>query len=223
MYIFNMFGRSPYASLRSHVECVFKCVHALSDLFAALERTDFPAIEAQTDKLSEIEKEADIIKNHIRSHLPKGLFLSIDRQSYLDILSIQDKIADTAQDIAILMSLKPLHLLPIFQDEFRLFVHKNIAAFDQAYLIVKELHELIESSFGGIEAAKVSSMVDAVAEIEHEVDLIQRKLLRKLFQSESELSYGSFMLWHRLFEAISSLSNLSENLANRIRMTLELN
>jgi uncharacterized protein Yka (UPF0111/DUF47 family) len=81
---------------------------------------------------------------------------------------------------------------------------------------------LIESSFGGKEAEKVRAMVEDVALKEHEVDLIQRQLLKKIFQSEEALTYLTFSQWQRLIESLASISNLSENLANRVRMVLEL-
>ena len=220
--ILSLFGRSPFAPLQSHMENVAKCVHSLPELIEALENHDYPLIEKICEKISNFEHDADLIKNDIRNHLPKSLFLPIDRGNLLDILSIQDKIADTTEDVAVLMTLKPLELLPIFKEEFKLFLQKNIETFDEANSIVKELHELVEFSFGGVEAAKVRSMVNEVAYREHEVDLIQRKLLKALFKAEEQLNYMTFNQWQKLFEAIGSISNLSENLAYRIRTTLEL-
>ena len=74
----------------------------------------------------------------------------------------------------------------------------------------------------GIEAEKVRAMVEEVSFMEHEVDLVQYQLLKKLFQVDNEMSYTSFHLWQKICEAMTSISNLSENLAFRIRMTLEL-
>lgn len=220
--ILRLFGRSPFSSLQSHMESVSKCVHSLIDLFEALERRDTALLEKVIEKISNYEHDADLIKNDIRNHFPKSLMLPIERESFLKILSIQDSIADKAEDAAVLIGLKPLELLPIFKDEFRLFLQKNIETFEEAHLIVKELHELVESSFGGIEAAKVKSMVDEVAYREHEVDLIQRQLLKSLFKAEDQLSFVTFYQWKKFFENIGAISNLSENLAYRIRMTLEI-
>lgn len=220
--ILSLFGRSPFAPLQSHMENVSKCVHSLTDLYTALEQRDLSLQEKICEKISNLEHDADLIKNDIRNHLPKSLYLPIDREYLLEILSIQDSIADKAEDAAVLVTLKPLQLLPLFQEEFKLFLQKNIETFDKAHLIVKEMHDLLESSFGGMEAAKVKAMIDKVAFSEHEVDIIQRRLLKKVFQCEKELDYISFHQWQRLFENIASISNLSENLANRIRMTLEI-
>lgn len=220
--ILSLFGRSPFAPLQSHMEKVANCVHCLPELFDALEKKDEALLAQISEKISKLEHDADLIKNDIRNHLPKSLFLPIARESLLEILSIQDSIADKAEDVAVLVTLKPLELLPIFKQEFKLFLQKNIETFDEVNLIVKELHELVESSFGGMEAARVRSMVDEVAYREHEVDIIQRELLKNVFKAEDQLSYIQFHLWQRLFECIGSISNLSENLAYRIRTTLEL-
>lgn len=220
--ILSLFGRSPFAPLQSHMERVAKCVYRLLDLFEALEKNDEKQLEKIAEEISNLEHDADLIKNDIRNHLPKSLFLPIDRGNLLEILSIQDSIADKSEDVAILMTLTPLELLPIFKQEFKLFLHKNIETFTEAKLIIKELHELVESSFGGIEAEKVRSMVNEVAFREHEADLLQRTLLKSLFKAKDQLNYITFHQWQRVFESIASISNLSENLAYRIRMTLEL-
>ena len=222
MTILNLFGRSPFAPLASHMEEVSNCVLMLNDLFDALKRKEYKEMEEITKKISEQEHSADLTKNDIRNHLPKKLFLPMDRGHLLDILSLQDSIADRAEDIAILTTLKEIEMLDSFKDDFFEFLKKNIETFKGAHRIIKELHELLESSFGGIEAEKVKTMVHEVAAMEHETDLIQRKLLKKLLHSENEMSYTTFYLWQRIFEELASISNLSENLAYRIRMTLEL-
>lgn len=220
--ILRLFGRSPFAPLLSHMDSVSRCVHKLFDLFQALEDQDEALLEKIANEISELEQNADFIKNDIRNHLPKSLFLPIDREQVLEILAIQDRIADKAEDVAVLVTLKPLKILPIFQESFKLFLKKNIETFDESVLIIKELHELIESSFGGAEAEKVRAMVHEVAYREHQVDLIQRQLLKDLFQAEDQMSYTTFYQWQRICENLGAISNLAENLAYRIRMTLDI-
>jgi predicted phosphate transport protein (TIGR00153 family) len=220
--ILSLFARSPFAPLAVHMDRVHQCVHQLTPLFDAIEKGDTETQEQIVKAISELEHYADITKNEIRNHLPKGIFLPIGQPYLLEILSLQDAIADAAQDVAILTSLKPIRMLDSFRTPFREFLDKNLEAFDHACLIVKEIHELLESAFGGVEAEKVRNMVHQVAYKEHEVDLIQRKLLKHLFDSEDELSVSSFIQWDKIFKHVGAISNLSEKLGNRIRMTLEL-
>ena len=220
--ILNLFGRSPFAPLEKHMEKVSACVHLLKDLFDAMEKKDYTNLSIIANQIADLEHQADLTKNDIRNHLPKSLYLPIDRSQLLEILATQDKIADMAEDVAVLCTLKQLELLPSFKSEFREFLNKNISTFESASLIINEMHELLESSFGGIEAEKVRSLVDEVAFKEHEVDLLQIELLRKIFSCEDQMSYTTFHLWQKICEATADISNLSEKLADRVRMTLEL-
>lgn len=204
---------------------VSECVHLLEPLFDAVSCKDTLLIEEIAVKISLAEHQADLTKNDIRNHLPKSLFLPIDRGNLLEILSIQDHLADTAEDLSVLVTLKPLDFtenLGAWLPDFHQFLRLNIQAFDQVHLIIKELHELLETSFGGIEAEKVRLMVEKVAYLEHEVDEIQHKLLKGLYQNEEKMSFGIFFLWQKIFSAIGNLSNSSEKLAYRVRTTLEL-
>lgn len=220
--ILNLFGRSPFALLQTHMEKVSSCVHLLGPLFEALKKKDQAAVEKIAAEISEGEHAADIVKNDIRNHLPKSLFLAMDRSSLLDILSMQDSVADKAEDIAVLATLQTLELFSHLQEDFDAFLNMNIKTFDEANAIIHELHELLESSFGGVEAEKVRAMVDSIASKEHEVDLIQRRLLKKFFNSSEHFNLSTFHIWQRIFESIGALSNLSEKLANRLRTTLEI-
>lgn len=194
----------------------------LSDIFDALPKMDMEKIEKQVVELSRLEHEADLTKNDIRNHLPKSLFLPIDRAHFLEILSIQDSIADKAEDVGILLTLRPLESFRNFHTEILAFFQKNEEVFLDAKQIIEEIDELLESSFGGIEAEKVKTMVEQTAYREHESDKIQRTLMRQLFSHGDSLQTPCFYLWMRLIEEVGAISHLSERLANRIRMILEL-
>ena len=144
--IVNLFGRSPFTPLQTHMDKVSRCVHLLPDLFVALEKKERAKMEAIAEEISTVEHEADLTKNDIRNHLPKSLYLPIDRGNLLDILSMQDSIADRAEDVAVLVTLAPLELLESFRSEFLQFLHSNIASYDLVLEVIREMHELLEAS-----------------------------------------------------------------------------
>lgn len=220
--ILNLFGRSPFTPLRKHMERVTECVFKLPDLFKGIKEEDFAFTEEIAKLISKLEHNADLTKNEIRNHLPKTIYLPIDRGNLLEILSLQDSLADVAEDIAVVLTLKPVKLHESFRKEFEEFFDKNLKAFNGVKEIMNELHELLESSFGGVEAEKVRKMIDNVAYLEHEGDLIQRKLLKAVIQAEDEFSYSTFHIWMKAIELVASISNISEKLAFRVRMTLDI-
>jgi len=219
----KLFGRSPFAPLLSHMELVSVCVHKVPKLFDALQEQNEEKISEIALDISKVEHKADLTKNDIRNHLPKTLLLSlVDRARLLEILSIQDGIADAAEDVAKIITLKPLKMIPAFKENFKTYLQKNLEAFEGSHAVIKELHDLVESSFGGIEAEKVRNMVDEIAVKEHEADLLQHELLKTLVAAEKELTYTEFFIWQSTLSLIAKISDLSEKLANRIRMTLDI-
>lgn len=220
--IAKLFGRSPFAPLQTHMNRVGSCIEKLTAIFHVLSKKDFEKIEKLSADLCKLEHEADLTKNDIRNTLPKSLFLPIDRGHFLDILSIQDSIADKAEDIGILLTLRPLEPLESLETEIQAFFKKSSAVFWASHQIIREIDELLESSFGGIEAEKVKSMVEHAAHLEHESNLMERSLMKKLFCHGDSLSHTAFYMWRHLIEELGALAALSEKLANRIRMVLEL-
>ncbi len=218
----TLFSRSPFAPLQTHMQKVAACIDKLEELFDTYKEENYERISQLAEEISELEHTADLSKNKIRNNLPKGLFLAIDRGDLLQILATQDAIADTAEDIAVLFTFKNLEPLPNCGNELEIFMKKNIEAFRKAHQIIREMDELLASSFGGNEAEKVRKMTDEVSLMEHEADVQQRSLVKKMFNVDDQYPYTSFMLWNNIIRAIASLGNLSENLADRIRMLLDL-
>ncbi len=220
--IAKLFGQSPIVPLQAHMDKVTQCVEKVKQMFEALRQGDHALIEKLAEETSALEYEADQIKHDIQSHLPKRMFMAIDRARILDILAVQDNLADKAENVGILLTFKALTLPGWLKDDFNAFLSKNIEAFEGVRAIINQLDELLETGFGGDEAERVLRMVEEVAHMEHEVDVIQRQMLKSLFANEGDLTTGEFFLWTKLFKQVGDLSNLSERLANRVRRTLEL-
>ena len=153
--IARLFGKSPFAPLQTHMNKVANCIEKLTKAFEILPKKESEKIESLVSELSHLEHEADVTKNDIRNHLPRSLFLPITREHFLDILSIQDSIADKAEDIGILLALRPLELFTHFQGDIYTLFKKNCDVFWDAKRVIEEIDELLESSFGGMEAEKV--------------------------------------------------------------------
>ncbi len=219
--IAKLFGRSPFGPLQAHIDCVSRCVAKLGESLDAFDAGDSAKVDALAAEVTALEHQADQVKNDIRNHLPKTLFLPVDRHTLLEIISLQDGIADCAEDVAGLLSFKTMACPAWLREDLTALRVKNFAAVELVGRIVHELDELLEYSFGGPEAEKVKQLVDQVALLEHEADIIFRRLLKNFYTHESELSFVTFDLWQRITSRLSDLSNISEKLANRIRMMLE--
>jgi predicted phosphate transport protein (TIGR00153 family) len=220
--IAKLFGKSPFAPLQSHLDKVAYCIEELPSLFEALMSQDAASIEEISQKISDLEHDADLTKNDIRNHLPKSLFLPVDRGTLLEILSLQDALADQAEAIGHHAAMHPLLLPQEMVEDFFSLCAKTMETFWLARKVIKELEELLEYSFGGVEAQKVKGMVEQIAFYEFEVYQQKNRLLKKLYQGGQNLPYPAFHLCFTLIEEIAYLARLSEKLGNRVRMLLEL-
>ena len=104
--IISIFAKSPFKPIRDHMDKVVESVIPLNDFFEALFQEDFSKVEKIQQQVIKAEKEADLIKNEIRNHLPRNIFMPINRRDLLEMLDMQDSIADVAQDIVILLNIR---------------------------------------------------------------------------------------------------------------------
>jgi predicted phosphate transport protein (TIGR00153 family) len=219
--IVSVFGRSPFVPLQMHMEKVVQCVGQVPIILEAYRQQDTEKVESLAGKISKLEHEADLIKHDIRNSMPRGLFMPVDRSKLLKILSLQDGIANRAENMAVLLTFKQAKRFAGFDAAFDLFTGKCLETFNLSRDIIELLDELLESGFGGLEANKVHELIDKVALKEHEADVSQRELVRLLLANEDNISYGDFFLWTRVIRQISGIADRSDNLAATVRNTLE--
>ena len=218
----KLFGSSPFAQIQLHMKQVGRCIEKMTEALEALQRGEFEKLENLAAEVSHREHAADQIKQDIRNRLVKRFFMPVDRSDVLDIVSMQDGLADTAEDLCVVLTMKKVPILDECRDDFAELIQHNLEAFDVVSQIVLQLDELIESGFGGPEGEKIRSMAQDVAFAEHQADMVQASLLKKLYANDTRFTVGEFHLWMRITRILSRISNTSENLANRILKTLSI-
>ena len=218
----KLFGRSPFGRVQEHMAQVATCIAKMSEAIAALAEDRYSDLDQIAADVSHLEHQADQIKDDIRNRLLKRIFMPIDRAEVLEIVSLQDALADTAEDLCVVLTIKRISIPDDIRDDFGEFCNLNVKAFETVATIIDQLDELIESGFGGAEGELVRSLARQVAYTEHQADLVQIRLLKKLYAHDQDMTAGEFHLWMRLTRILGSISNLSENLADRVLKTLSL-
>jgi predicted phosphate transport protein (TIGR00153 family) len=218
-FLGDLFAKSPIRPMQRHIHSAVACARAVVPLFEdmAAGRTDRLAEHRAT--IDGLEHEADSVKNEIRGHLPKRLFMAMERRDLLEILDFQDSIADVAQDIAGLVELRRMTLPEPLAEPMMALVRRVVAACEHAEKIVDELDELIETGFGDRETARVEAMVDELNRIESDTDDLAEVIQRRLFALEGELGVST-VFWYQLVNWIADLADYAERVGNRIRLLI---
>ncbi len=216
----SLFGRSPFKPLQEHMRKVKKCAGQVTKLFEALCDGDQKKVEDIKERIFELESEADDIKNQLRAQLPKSLFMPVDRRDLLEVLDLQDEIADTAQDIAGLLVERKMEVMDGMHQPLLNLVRRCVDACDQASRIIERLDELVETGFRGPESEAVIEMVDQLNKIESDTDQMGLELARSLFSHEDNMKPVSVVFWYNLIVMIGELADYAEKVGNRLRLLL---
>ncbi|MDX1489372.1 MAG: TIGR00153 family protein [Acidiferrobacterales bacterium] len=218
--LLRLFGHSPFKPLQEHMRVVVRCADFVPGLFEALCDRDDKKICENRDEIFSLENKADEIKNELRSHLPKTLFMPVDRRDILEILDLQDSIADTAQDIAGALIVRRPKVLDSIRSPLMDLTDRCLDASHQMARIMEQLDELVETGFRGPESNAVLTMIDELNRIETDTDHKAIELLTELFAHEGEIDPVSLMIWHRLIRWVGDIANYSEKVGNRLRLLI---
>lgn len=216
----SLFGRSPIGPMQKHYAKAHECAANLVPFFEAVMAEDWAKVEQVQQVMASLEDEADKLKKSVRQHLPKSLFLPVPRSDLLDLLSVQDKVANRAKDIAGLMLGREMAIPPSLQPLMRAFVQRTVDASAQALKAMNELDELLETGFGGREALLVESMVTELEQIERDTDMMQIDVRRTLFKLEKDLPPVDVMFLYQIIEWIGDVADRAERVGNRLEQLL---
>ncbi|MBU1568349.1 MAG: TIGR00153 family protein [Proteobacteria bacterium] len=211
---------SPFKPIQEHMRVVFSCVCLIPPLFDAVYREDSQQIIDFANQIKEIETNADKMKSTFRLNMPKSLFLPVDRKDLLSLISDQDKIADTAEDISITFLFRDMAVPEGLKELFDELLEGTMEIAAAAKQMIEQLDELLEVGFAGRELDKVNVMIAGVRKSEHNIDDIIHRIRRQLFSIEKELDPVSVMFWYRIIDLVGLISDQSENLADRLLLFL---
>lgn len=219
-YISKLFGTSPIRPLQEHMNQVHACVGLLKPLFEAVMADDANEVVRVQEQITQLEHDADDKKKALRHDLPTGLFMPVDRRDLLDVLMMQDNMANQAKDIAGLIVGRQMRLPQTTHRLFVEYVARVIDASAQALNIINELDELVEAGFRGLEVERVQDMIAELNKIESETDRIQVELRVILFGLEDDLRATDVMFTYRLIEGIGQVADYAQRVGSRLQLLL---
>ncbi len=218
--IFNMFGPSPIKPIEQHMHKTYLCAKQLLPFFEAVLSLDWQESNKIRDNIVAMETEADAIKRDLRLNLPTGLFLPVSRTDLLELLRVQDKIANKAQDIAGLVVSRKM-IIPIeLSDTLLSFVSRCLDAAKQACKAINELDELLETGFRGNEVKVVSEMIVTLDQIEHDCDTKLADIRHKIFLIEHKIPPVEVIFLYKIMQWIGDLADHAQTVGARLQILI---
>ena len=138
----NLFGRSPIKPIQEHMQVADQAAQLLAPYIEANIADDWDRAQELYQEICAIETEADKIKRSVRKHLPKSLFLPVPRSDLLELVSIQDKVANSAKDTAGIILGRKMRFPEKLHKGLIEFTAACIATSAQAHAAIEQLDEL---------------------------------------------------------------------------------
>ena len=219
-YISRIFADSPVNAIQEHCDRCYKASRELLELFNRVFEGDWEGAQACRDRIVTLENEADDLKREVRSRLPHGLFMPIARQDLMELVLLQDKIANRARDISGLVVGRRMTVPAAIRDDLSAFIQRNVDAAKKARKTIRELDELYETRFKGSEAELVGSLIDELDQIENETDDMQVEIRALLQPLEAELPPVDVIFLYRVIELIGGIGDRAEAVGRRLEALL---
>ncbi len=211
-----LFGRSPIRPIQEHMAKAQNCVVLLGDFLEASFAKDWQQTKLLQQAIRASENEADDLKSNVRKHLPTSLWLPVPRTDLLELLSIQDGLANRAKDVAGLMLGRKMEIPDTLVEPVRAHYQTSLETSRQALKGINELDELLETGFRGAEVQLVENLIAELDALEHKSDIGQINLRAELFQLEASLPPVNVIFLYKIIALIGEIADISEKIGSRL-------
>ncbi len=200
------------------MSAVSETVRPVPELVERLIAGDRPGIQRIAREISVLEAKADAVKNDLRTKMPVRLFLPVDRRDLLRLIREIDAVANAAEDLGVLLTLRPYEVPDELRPLLREFVAGVMAVVDRSTDLVGTIDELLGASFSGKAAEVAMAKADEIARLEHQADKVQDRCAKALFRAEDLMSPVSVFMWTKVLNKIGSIANHAENIGDQFRL-----
>ena len=217
-FLANLLVKSPLPRIGELMAAVRLCAEKVPELVEALLAGDRAGVDRLAKETSILEGQADRIKDAARDEMPTRVLLPVDRRDLLRLVAEVDAIADSAEDVGVLLTLRPLPVPDEMRPVLIEFVARVMDTINAAGELVGSLEGLVRGGFSGRAAEQVVPLIDAVGEREHEADKLQDQCTKALFRAEAELGPVALFMWTKVLKELGDMANHAENVGDQFRL-----
>ena len=218
--ITSLFGKSPISPLQQHMKKVHSCIKEFGVFAKATNAENWEKAQAAQISIVQKEHKADKLKKKLRMNLPSTFMMPFSRRDLLDVLLIQDSIANITKDLAGLMMSRRMVFPKEFAQDFINLTGLCIKTSAAALVAINELDELLETAFSSRQRKLVHQMIKKINELEHDTDIAQSEIREKLFALESSLAPVDVMFYYRAIEWLGETADAAQKVGSRFEVML---
>ena len=216
--ISEVISNSPLALLERHAGVCVDCVERLPLYFAEAQANRWGRASDVREEICRFEGLADELKQDVRSNLPRGLWMSVSRADLLELVRVQDKMANGVKEVSGISLGRQLAFPAAMTSELADFVGVVTQVGRAVVKIIGATRELSRSAFGTRQTNIILELVSAVEADERRSDEMQAILRARLREHEMELSAVDAIFLYQLLAAIGDIADNAEKVAHRAQI-----
>ncbi|MDD4951078.1 MAG: DUF47 family protein [Desulfovibrionaceae bacterium] len=212
---FGMLARqSPMIGLIEHYDKIAECINIIDESMECyVSGGSCREFGELTKAIDRIEDHADTIKRYIRNHLPRGLFMAVDKTLFLNYTKSQDNILDSAQQALHWLAIRPISIPGAFQKDM-IYLLDEVT--ETTVLLGPALKATINLVHGAILDREGTK--EAYRRVRRQRDKVRRlvnKINGDIYNSDMDFK-DIYQLIH-FTECLGEMSHNSENCADILR------
>ena len=216
--ISDVISNSPLALLERHAGVCVDCVERLPLYFAEAHANRWGRASDVREEICRFEGLADELKQDVRSNLPRGLWMSVSRADLLELVRVQDKMANGVKEVSGISLGRQLAFPAAMTSEVADFIEVVVQVGRAVVKIIGATRELSRSAFGTRQTNVILDFVSQVEADERRADEMQAALRARLREYEADLSAVDAIFLYQLLAAIGDIADNAEKVAHRAQI-----
>lgn len=208
-------SHSPFGDLMEHADKVKECAWKFQQAIECHFSQECESFAVLRREVTDLEHEADVIKQRIRENLPRGSALKMEKFQLLKYLSEQDRVLDAVEDTLDWLSHRSESAVPDpVAKDFFLLVDAVIAPIEELFVMLKAARDYFAKTSEKQRKA-VKEAIQNLRRQEHEADTAENMVKGKIFKLDTD----PVTIFHliRLAELIGAVADRAEDAGDVMR------
>jgi predicted phosphate transport protein (TIGR00153 family) len=219
--IFGLVAKSPFKPLSEHAEKVRLTVWKMSDAVNVyVEGGDQAKVEALYAEISELEHDADNVKHEIRQHPPSSRNMPVDRADTLSYLKQQDDVANSAETVAQIMTIKAASMPPAIKEAILRLNKEVLKTVEEHVSASGKIITVLDTTFSPDEIQEAQNLIHKVDAQKHKVDVTRLEAMKAIYGHEKELGPTDVFHLLTLVREMGWVAEHAESSSNRLRLMI---
>jgi hypothetical protein len=206
--------RSPLPGLLDHYEQIAQAMKPMEESMECyLSGGVCREFQELVTEVETLESKADKIKRHIRNHLPRGLFMAVDKTLFFNYTRRQDNILDAAQEAMHWLGMHTMQVPDRFQKDIVFLLAEASSSVDLLKPALEATVALVEGK--SFERQATKDKYRAVRSQHEKVWKLKNQLTSDIYNSE--MPFKDVFQIIKYIQAVTEMSHNAEGCADILR------